>query len=158
MRKFFKLIPLLLVLYFASGYQGQTGGLGIQKAQKKQVELKGEVLQPGVCETDWQASMQEVLKTCGGVKETADMDQVNLTKIPNNGDVIVIAAKKSYTCISINTADIETLDRLPGVGMKMAERIIQERLQQPFQTLEEIKRVKGIKEKTFEKMKDYICL
>ena len=158
MKKIGKLIPLIIILYISAGHQGKTTALNMQKSQKKQVELKGEVQQPGICEVNWHAPMQEILDQCGGVKETAHLDQMNLTQVPNNGDVIIITKKTTSACISINTADAKTLDQLPGIGLKMAERIIQERTIAPFQTLEDIKRVKGIGDKSFEKMKDQICL
>ena len=52
----------------------------------------------------------------------------------------------------------EQLDTLPGIGPKIAQRIIEERTSAPFVLLEDIKRVKGIGDKLFEKMKDKICL
>ena len=42
--------------------------------------------------------------------------------------------------------------------MKMAERIIAERTKNPFTQPEDIKRVKGIGDKMYEKMADQICL
>lgn len=158
MKKMMKLIPFLIILYICAGHQGNTTHWNIQKKENKQIELKGEVVQPGICEADWNASIQDILDQCGGVKESAYLEQINLTQVPNNGDVIVIAKKPTNTCISINTADAKTLDQLPGIGPKMAERIIQERTIAPFQTLEDLKRVKGIGDKSFEKMKDQICL
>lgn len=59
--------------------------------------------------------------------------------------------------ININTADIELLMKLPGVGIKTAERIVQLRNQRSgFTTIEEMLDVKGIGEVKFSRIKNYI--
>jgi|SRR6185312_1158110 len=57
--------------------------------------------------------------------------------------------------ISLNSASLEELQKLPGIGAKKAEAIIQAR---PFKSVEDIMKVKGIKAKTFDKMKDHLTL
>jgi len=59
--------------------------------------------------------------------------------------------------VNINTADKEVLSSLTGIGPVTAERIIEYRDKNgPFKSKEEITKVKGIGEKTFEKIKDLI--
>lgn len=59
--------------------------------------------------------------------------------------------------ININTADIELLMKLPGVGIKTAERIVQLRNQRSgFTEIEEMLDVKGIGEIKFSRIKKYI--
>lgn len=61
--------------------------------------------------------------------------------------------------ININTANLEELDQITGVGPAIAQRIVDYRNQHgPFQTIEEIKNVSGIGDVTFEKMKDEITV
>ena len=61
--------------------------------------------------------------------------------------------------ININSSNLENLRRLPGVGEKLAERIVQYRSAHgAFTAAEELMRVKGIGEKKFEKIKDLIVL
>ena len=88
-----------------------------------------------------------------------------------NGDVNVIRPKINPTymsfyedsdsgagLININTAGPEELQLIPGVGPAIAGRIIEYREDHgQFQSIEEIKNVKGIGDKTFEKIKDHIC-
>ncbi len=63
------------------------------------------------------------------------------------------------SCININTADIETLTQLKGIGEKKAEKIIEYRNQNNgFKCIEEIMEVSGIGEKTFENIKNEICV
>ena len=62
-------------------------------------------------------------------------------------------------CVNINTADEKELDSLPGVGPAMAKRIIEYReTQGRFERIEDIKKVRGIGEAKFAKMKDKLCI
>lgn len=58
--------------------------------------------------------------------------------------------------ININTASRVQLMRLPGIGEKTADKIIEYRKSNPFNRIEDIKKVHGIGEKKFEKMRDLI--
>lgn len=60
--------------------------------------------------------------------------------------------------ISLNTATQEELETLPGIGESKAKIIMQYRDQKRFESIEELKEIKGIGEKIFEKLKDYITL
>jgi competence protein ComEA len=57
--------------------------------------------------------------------------------------------------INLNTATLEELQELPGIGPVKAQAIIDGR---PFSTIEDVMKVKGIKEGTFDKMKDQITV
>ncbi len=58
--------------------------------------------------------------------------------------------------ININKADAKTLQTLPGIGEKTAQKIIEQREKKPFATLKDLLQVKGIGKKTLEKIKDCI--
>jgi competence protein ComEA len=57
--------------------------------------------------------------------------------------------------VNLNTASKEQLDALPGIGPKKAQAIIDGR---PYQKTEDIMKVKGIKQKTYDKIKDRITV
>lgn len=61
--------------------------------------------------------------------------------------------------IDINTADREELDKLPGIGPVLADRIAQYREEYGgFDEIEELKNVQGIGEKIFEKIEAFIVV
>ena len=61
--------------------------------------------------------------------------------------------------IDLNRASFEDLVFVPGIGEKTAEKIVEERrLNGTFAKLEELMRVKGIKEKRLEKFRRYLCI
>ena len=62
------------------------------------------------------------------------------------------------TKVNINTASKETLDVLPGIGPARAQAILDYRAEKKFETIEDIMKVKGIKEDVFGKIKDMITV
>lgn len=68
------------------------------------------------------------------------------------------APPRSSGLININTASAEELTALPGIGEKTAQAIIEYRSIAPFYSIEEIKEVKGIGDKKYEKIKDMITV
>lgn len=63
-----------------------------------------------------------------------------------------------YGLININTADKDLLVLLDGIGEKRAEDIIKYRQAHPFKRIEDIKKIEGIGQKTFDKIKNQICV
>ena len=66
--------------------------------------------------------------------------------------------KQFSTPVNINTATIEELDTLPGVGPAIAKRIVEFRSTQPFTKPEDIMLVKGIGKKKFAKLRERITV
>ncbi len=61
--------------------------------------------------------------------------------------------------VNVNRANAAELQKLPGVGAKMAQRILDERtLRGPFKTVEELRRVPGIGPKTLEKLRPHVIV
>lgn len=145
----------LFLLLFISQYEYRD--LSMYKSDTKMIEVKGEVKQEQVLEVEKDATVEDILKRVE-LKETADLASLNLTLNLENHSVIMIPAISEHKKISINSATLEELDTLSGIGPVVAKRIIQYREQTPFQTLEELKKVKGIGDKLFERIKEEIVL
>jgi competence protein ComEA len=58
--------------------------------------------------------------------------------------------------LDINQATQAELQRLPGIGPKMSQRILDERARAPFKSVDDLRRVSGIGPKTLEKLRPYI--
>ena len=123
-----------------------------------QVEIKGAVKNPGVYTLKFQDSVLSLIKASGGLLENGDDSSLSYTQVLKDKDVIVIPKKKEQPKISINSATQEELQTLSGIGTSIASRIIEYRKNNTFQTLEQIKEVKGIGDGLFNKIKDDICL
>lgn len=60
--------------------------------------------------------------------------------------------------VNINTATVEELMTLPGIGEVTARSIVDYRKETPFTSIEDIKNVSGIGDSKFNRIKDYICV
>jgi len=150
------LIVGCLLLLFYGRYEPVN--LTTTERKTKQIEVKGEVEHPGVYTVDIHADAGEVLKKAGGLKKGADVSGINQTQDLSDHSVLVVGKQQEQKKISINSATEKELQTLTGIGPSMAQRIIAYRSQQPFQTIEDIMKVKGIKDKLFAKIKEQITL
>ena len=64
-------------------------------------------------------------------------------------------ATNAVAKINLNTATIEELDALPGIGPKRAELIVNAR---PFKTVEDLRKIKGLPAADFKKLKDLVSV
>ncbi|MBB5183174.1 competence protein ComEA [Catenisphaera adipataccumulans] len=156
------LLCFFILVFFLATYYGryQPVSLDLVQPTVKQVEIKGAVKKPGVYTVKWEATVRDVIKAAGGTSADADTGTVSMVKEVNDHDVIVIPEKEAtpQTKVSINSATLEQLDALPGIGPALAQRIIDYREQTPFQSIEDIQNVKGIGEVMYAKIKDQITL
>jgi competence protein ComEA len=140
------------------------------------IELNGEVNRPGLISYSQPTMIQQVIQDAGGLlinqilssKEGArilDRDTALTVMSKDHGILILqdpLSAKALWVLgrpIPLNRAAVEDLDRLPGIGPGLAQRIVEYReRRRGFSSLEELMVVNGIKEKTFEKIKGYLTL
>ena len=80
---------------------------------------------------------------------------------PKAADRTMVRTRPADTAgkVDINRAGLEELDKLPGIGPAIAQRIMDEReAGGPFHYPEDLLCVMGIGEKTLEKIRDQICI
>ena len=140
------------------------------------VEIKGEVMKPDVYTLSEGSIIKDLIEMAGGLTNEADISNINGAKEINNHDLIIIRNINDVNMeteiennevneesddgkISINDSDISKLKEIPGIGEVKANSIILYREKNNgFKSIEELKNVDGIGEKTFEKIKDSIKL
>ncbi|MEG3880934.1 phospholipase D-like domain-containing protein [Microcoleus sp. herbarium7] len=66
---------------------------------------------------------------------------------------LIVDAKK---LVNLNTATVPELETLPGVGPKLAEKIVAARKQQPFTSLDDAARVQGVGDKLLDRWRDRV--
>lgn len=146
------------------------------------VDIKGEVLHPGVYEFSCESRMQEVIKKAGGFTEEADETKINLAqKISDQMQIIVpnlhskqeggvtegnsekgnmsntTPSNSKQGTVNINTATLEELQTIKGIGKKKAEAILQYRKEHgAFRTKEDLLQVKGIGKKALEAIESQV--
>lgn len=137
------------------------------------VYISGAVMQPGVIKVQVGTRIIDAINTAGGLAQGADVEKLNLAqtvkdgmhiKVPGGAEPVRTNARSESTKsvrdkININTATKNELDKLPGIGPTLAQRIIDYRLTNgDFRSLIEIKNVKGITESRYNKLKDKIII
>ena len=137
------------------------------------VDIKGTVKNPGVYQMKAGDRVKDALEAAGGLTDEADSQKVNLAKRLEDQMVIVVpkvgeeaeeipagATSKEEAKegkVNINTATVEELKTLKGVGEKKAEAIIEYRKKNgSFQTKEDLMKVRGIGKKLFESFQERI--
>ena len=86
--------------------------------------------------------------------------EYSFKKYPQLRDVVnLIDTSRLYPKMDINTASLEELVSLPYIGNYTAAEIIKYReVHGPFTSLDQLKNVKGIRDKNFERFKDFLEL
>ena len=128
------------------------------------VHIKGAVQSPGMYELDAASRVNDAIAAAGGALESANINAVNLARFLEDGEELVIPEITSGDDseplkVNINTADINKLCEIDGIGEITAKQITQYRsVVGKFSVKEEIMNVSGIGETLFERIKDKICV
>lgn len=142
------------------------------------VDLAGAVEKPDLYELTSGARLKDVLKLAGGLSADADRNffakYFNLSRLLSDQEKIYIPSTSEVengfimetnqqpatnnqpsALININSADLDELDQLPGIGKVTAEKIIRQR---PYQTIEELLTKKIVNKSTFEKIRGLVSV
>ncbi len=159
----------------------------VQSAEEKTKEAPlvvyvcGAVNSPGVYELPQGARVYQAIQAAGGFCDDADQKALNQASLLTDGDQITVYTVQEVEAgqmtpaaspaqanspnaaqtqkININTADQTALQSLKGIGASRAQDIIDYReANGPFQTIEDIMKVSGIKQSLFDKIKEDITV
>lgn len=149
------------------------------------VTVNGAVNQPGTFELTSDARLADALQKAG-VQAEADLSKLNLTLMLKDGDKInvpsrapnvptantvaaattsapqptkIAAPAPAATKVNLNTATLEQLDALPGIGPAIAQRILDYRSEKgSFKSIEELKEVRGIGDALYNEIRELVAV
>lgn len=155
---------------------GDCGKESKKEAKTIFIHVCGAVKKPGVYELPGNARICDAIKAASGLKKKAADVEVNQAQTLQDGEQVYIPFKETGENVqgeqqgtagagvadgkvSLNRATAEELMTLPGIGESKAASIIQYREDNGnFQSIEDIKKIQGIKDGVFQKISDYITL
>jgi competence protein ComEA len=145
------------------------------------VHVIGAVPRPGLYELPEGSRVQDAVDAAGGLLSEADPDAINLAAILEDGQQIDVPygtgqesselpelpgqpgestqSDEAGDLVNINTAALDELDNLPGIGPTTAQNILDYRDENgPFAQIEDLLNVPGVGLTTFENIKDLITV
>ncbi|GLW08576.1 hypothetical protein Misp01_37060 [Microtetraspora sp. NBRC 13810] len=132
------------------------------------VHVAGKVRRPGVVTLPGGARVKDAIAAAGGAKKAAATGTLNLARRLIDGEQIVVGAPgggspppladpMTGAVVDLNTATVEQLDLLPGVGEVLARRILDYReANGGFRSVEQLNDVSGIGDSKYADIKDKV--
>ncbi|WP_420824029.1 MULTISPECIES: helix-hairpin-helix domain-containing protein [Streptomyces] len=146
------------------------------------VDVSGKVRSPGLQRLPTGSRVADALRAAGGVRPGTNTDGLNRARLLVDGEQIVVGAPASpvgsgtgpggtgaigtggsvagaapAAPVALNTATVEQLDSLPGVGPVLAQHIIDYRTQHGgFRSVDELREVNGIGDRRFADLRNLV--
>lgn len=147
---------------------GSGNGSGAEPSGDLYVHVLGAVEEPGLYVLDLDARLVDALAAAGGTTPDADLAAVNLARVLEDGEQVVVPAAGAAggapgsaapppgdDRIDLNAADQAALETLPRIGPALAERIIAWREENGrFTSVDDLLAVPGIGEKLLAGLRD----
>ncbi|MDY6794190.1 MAG: ComEA family DNA-binding protein [Actinomycetota bacterium] len=139
----------------------------LEEPRELTVHVAGAVSQPGVYRLEEGDRVVDAVEEAGGPLPEADLDGLNLAQEVQDGQKVVIPQRgepdgeatkdESSDRVCLNGASQDELEELPGIGPKLAGRIIAYREKNGgFRNVEELKQVAGIGDKKLAELRDLV--
>lgn len=173
-------VIVLILLFFPGDDKKNDSGENISVKNSPaeiSVYVSGQVKTPAVVTLKDEGNLRlvDAVNAAGGLTEFADSEKINLAEPLFDGQHIHVPTKeiffaeltdekkspekKSDKIVNINTAGEKMLTMLPGVGPSIAGKIVEYREHNgKFEKIDDIKKVRGIGDKKFEKMKEFLAV
>jgi competence protein ComEA len=152
-----------------------SAGSGAAVDGRVAVHVAGRVRRPGLVRLPAGSRVQDAIRAAGGSTAGADLDAVNLARRLTDGEQVLVpgpgdpppppspgadpgSGATPSAPLDLNTATLEQLDALPGVGEVTAGRIVAYRSAHPFTAVDELLEVPGIGQRRFEQLKDLVTV
>jgi competence protein ComEA len=166
----------------ASTERGRPGGIAEATPSPTPgtivVDVAGWVKRPGVYEFRQGDRVIDAIRMAGGGKSGADLAAINLAALLTDGQQIVVLKKGSMgpgtsgggsgagpgsggaeALVNLNTATLDQLESLPGIGPSLGQRILDYRQEHgPFRSVEDLLNVSGIGEKRLEDLRSKVSV
>ncbi|MCR4257504.1 helix-hairpin-helix domain-containing protein [Streptococcus uberis] len=144
------------------------------------VDIKGAVVKEGVYQLQRNSRVTDAIQIAGGLRDDADPNAINLAQKLSDEAILYVARKGENKSIidsqgqqsssteqggqrdqkvNINKATIEDLRKIPGIGEKRAQEILDARDSKGgFKSIDDLLTISGIGQKTLEKIKNDIII
>jgi competence protein ComEA len=155
---------------------GQSVALDVEEAPPRElvVHVAGAVLQPGLYRLPEGSRVDDAIAEAGGARPRAALDLVNLAAPVADGQQVVVPVRGSASAtgspgalepgvaggmVHLNSATLEQLDELPGVGPVTAQQIVDYRTANgAFRSVDELDAVPGIGPARLEQLRPLVDL
>ncbi|WP_246101012.1 ComEA family DNA-binding protein [Streptomyces cyaneus] len=141
------------------------------------VDVSGKVCEPGIHRLPAGSRVADALRVAGGVRPGTNTDGLNRARFLVDGEQVIVggpiaapgaaagtgsggaavAGAAPAGPVSLNTATVDQLDTLPGVGPVLAQHIIDYRTQHGgFRSVDELREVNGIGDRRFADLRNLV--
>jgi competence protein ComEA len=132
------------------------------------VAVTGRVRHPGLVRLPAGSRVADAIDAAGGVLPGTDISSLNLARKLSDGELIAVgvpggsgsaSGADASGLVNLNTASLEQLETLPGVGPVLAQRIVDYRDQHGgFRSVDELRQVDGIGDAKFNQLKSRVTV
>ncbi|MFI8641350.1 helix-hairpin-helix domain-containing protein [Streptomyces chartreusis] len=156
---------------------GAPGSVGTS-APEIVVDIGGKVREPGIHRLPAGSRVADALRAAGGVRPGTNTDTLNRARFLMDGEQVIVGAPAAPASeggtntgvggaaapgaapaapVPLNTATVDQLDTLPGVGPVLAQHIIDYRTQHGgFRSVDELREVNGIGDRRFADLRNLV--